>query len=585
MVVFELASYPEVCRICLHSIPVSSVIPLKEYNSDLNDTVDRLINSVAYTVPKNVEHLFPQQVCEKCYTSLESFITFRSNMILFHQFMEALVEVKQANTSPIKNLFQKRPEVVGLLQTLNLCNKEKASVDDLLDEFPSYRLAQLPAKYELHSEGIKKERKDDADDFESLSEIIPESFGTTELVIKLDPMEALMDGHSTESHSPRNDNFDDLAEDREFSENESETSAKHTPKVKVKRKIDRSKNAPKKMKTVYECPNCDFKTTYKRKFQRHGKTHLKKEIKRFVCRESGCTEVFSESREYLAHRANHRLFTCEYCGSQFKTASDLKSHLLLHEGKPIFRCEYCDYTAVKREYVRHHVRNQHAKTNSFKCNVCDLIFARKNTMTNHMNIHTKEKTYTCTICEKVFYVESYLKKHVATVHEKTRRTCEYCSRDFSKKEVLIDHIEKDHGIQKRFICDICLDVSPSQSALDAHRKRHENPKHLECGRCLTAHTTQESLDNHLCITYRENYFCCGRDRRHHMTYNKHMYQAHSMRTNVRVKPVPGELMGVARAKRKRVESCSSCEMIFETRALKKKHMETCRAAIESAALS
>ncbi|XP_055609591.1 zinc finger protein 808-like isoform X2 [Uranotaenia lowii] len=581
MAVFELASYPEVCRICLHSIPVSSMIPLKKYNSELNDTVDQLINSVAYTVPKNLEHLFPQQVCKKCYTSLESFITFRSNMILFHQFMEALVEVKQANTSLIKNLFQKRPEVVGLLQTLNLCNKEKASVDDLLDEFPSYRLAQLPAKYELHSEGIKKELRDDVD-FEPLSDSIPESIETTELVIKLDPMEALMDSQSTESHSPRNDNFDDLAEDRVVSEHEPETSAEYLPEIKVKRKRDRSKNAPKTLKTVYQCPNCDFKTTHKRKFQRHGKTHLKKEIKRFVCRESGCTEVFSESREYLAHRANHRLFTCEYCGSQFKTASDLKSHLLLHEGKPIFRCEYCDYTAVKREYVKLHVRNQHVKTNSFKCDVCDLIFAKKITLKNHMNIHTKEKTYNCRICEKVFYVESYLKKHVANVHEKTRRKCEYCSRDFCLKEVLVDHIEKDHGIQMRFICDICLDVSPSQSALDVHRKRHENPKHLECGRCLTAHTTQEALDNHLCITYRDNYFCCGRDRRHHTTYNKHMYQAHGMRTNARVKPVPGELMGVARAKRKRVESCSFCEMIFETRALKKKHLETCRAALDSA---
>ncbi|XP_055610678.1 gastrula zinc finger protein XlCGF26.1-like [Uranotaenia lowii] len=554
MTVFALASYPEVCRICLHSIPVGSEIPLKKCDPALNDTLDR----VTYPIPKNIEHLFPQQVCENCHQSLKSFIAFRSNMILLHKLMDALKEVKQANPSPIINLFQNRPEIVPLLQALDLCNSEKTSVDDLLNEFPNYKLAQLPDKCEPQREEIEDKILGD-DEFQTPSfepHLTIELFETTESIVKSDPKNGKLNKPAKALV--------------EMLQGLPEISFEHKPVIKAKRK---------KTINIFGCSKCDFKTVYKQNIEAHKRSHLRRESKQYVCQEPGCMKVFAESLGYQTHRANHYLFTCENCGGRYKTKTALNSHLQTHESNPVFTCPYCNYKAIKREYVMNHVKSQHQRSNAFKCDICELVFTRKSGMMDHRNTHTKEKIFNCSICEKVFYAAKYLKKHVKVVHEKKRILCEYCPKDFRTKCCLLDHIEKDHGIQKRFICDICLKVSSTQSALDEHTKRHENPNHLECGRCLLLNSTQEALGNHLCISYRDDYVCCGRDQRHHTQFNKHMFLVHGLRTNVRVKPVPGELIGVTRSKRKRIESCSLCGEMFDTRTLKKKHMEICRESV------
>lgn len=49
--------------------------------------------------------------------------------------------------------------------------------------------------------------------------------------------------------------------------------------------------------------------------------------------------------------------------------------------------------------------------------------------------------------------------------------------------------------------------------------------------------------------YRDNYICCNRDFKYHFYYNKHMFLAHGLKTNVRVKPEQGLLLGQIRALR------------------------------------
>lgn len=50
---------------------------------------------------------------------------------------------------------------------------------------------------------------------------------------------------------------------------------------------------------------------------------------------------------------------------------------------------------------------------------------------------------------------------------------------------------------------------------------------------------------------RDDYVCCERDFKYHFYYNKHMFLVHGLKTNVRVKPTQGLLLGQVRAMRVR----------------------------------
>ncbi|EDS26700.1 conserved hypothetical protein [Culex quinquefasciatus] len=131
-------------------------------------------------------------------------------------------------------------------------------------------------------------------------------------------------------------------------------------------------------------------------------------------------------------------------------------------------------------------------------------------------------------------------------------------------------------IQTYFVCDICLQSYNARDKLEEHKTHHENPKPLQCGVCLTAYVSQEEFNSHLCITYKDDYVCCERDFKYHFYYNKHMFLVHGLKTNVRVKPTQGLLLGQVRAMRKQAERCPRCEREFPTRNQKKQHMIACR---------
>ncbi|XP_050686883.1 longitudinals lacking protein, isoforms H/M/V-like isoform X21 [Eriocheir sinensis] len=52
--------------------------------------------------------------------------------------------------------------------------------------------------------------------------------------------------------------------------------------------------------------------------------------------------------------------TCPYCyRSTFKQTSDLKRHIRIHTGEKPFSCQYCSYSAVRREHLNDHLWRRH----------------------------------------------------------------------------------------------------------------------------------------------------------------------------------------------------------------------------------
>ncbi|XP_055607073.1 zinc finger protein 816-like [Uranotaenia lowii] len=595
---FNLDQYPKVCRLCLKE-PGPTGISLEVYDAEIGTSIGEYIARHLLELPKNTDHLVPQEICVGCMSELRSFARFRKKTIVIQQLVEALVYVKRGNNEPLEELFQNRFKLTKMLHSMEICDNDKVAAEHMIQEFPRYLIASIrddksrsrnqPHTKKVDHASIPVQQVPQTEIiYVKIEDSSPFDDSTT---VETSEMNDFSDRNVEEPPEPAPDDCDPLHnkhKPRSFACDQCPRVLGSASTLRMHKELH---SGPPK----YPCENCDkqFYSDSSRKnhiILKHSNREKRsiRNAEYMVTATGPMNQLMAQKQQSTIGQegeGNPYLFTCEFCGRRFKTKPALNSHLKTHEGEPIFTCQYCDYKAIKYQYVRNHVKSQHKKSNAFECDICQLVFTRKSGMMDHRNTHTKEKNFKCSMCEKVFYAERYLKRHVTVVHERKLLFCTYCPKDFRNTWNLLDHIEVDHGIQKRFICDICLNVSSTQSALDEHKKRHETPNHLECGRCLLLNSTQEALGNHLCISYRDDYFCCGRDQRHHTHFNKHMFLVHGLRTNVRVKPVPGELIGVTRSKRKRVESCTFCGEMFDTRTLKKKHMAVCREAVNEGVIN
>ncbi|XP_062542704.1 zinc finger protein 431-like isoform X2 [Armigeres subalbatus] len=542
---FRLKRFPHVCRMCLKPnsnqslmISLSTVDPVMGGKS-IHDFIEDIMAPIM-TFDQNKQQFLPQSICQLCLELLRFFARYYSKMTTLHLFMNSLIEVKHRNFDPIVDLFDTKSEHLRvLIKDLDLCSLDKYSMDDLLEEFPTYELASFDGFVEEESKDIEYQE--------------PAEESTSE----------------AEHHQP----------DSIVTDVPDEVPLKGK---KRKRRIPTKPKEPeKKLEEALQCDKCPYSSYSKRCFQTHKLVHDLRKPKTCVCQKPGCSEVFQSRIEYRRHvQVAHKAYVCETCGLRCVSRFYLKNHMARHLKKYEHLCPYCKQGHNTNGDLLIHIRVMHLGVYSYRCDTCGMTFRKKATRDEHQLAHSEVYAYECLQCDKKFKKQQFLKNHITKVHDKVRLHCPHCTEHFGASYNLNNHIEKAHGIQVRFICDVCVQTFTSQDKLDRHRERHDKPHELECSTCLTLVASKEMLADHLCITYKDDYVCCGRDHRYHTMYNKHMLLKHDIRMNARVKPIPGKLMGEIRAKRKRVEMCMKCEKVFPTRALKKQHTEICHAEIE-----
>nr|XP_029732452.1 zinc finger protein 140-like [Aedes albopictus] len=539
--VFRLEKFPQVCRLCLKAPKSETEVMVSIYATDylLDDiSVGQFISEILpaeATLDQSYQPFLPLSVCLECMDILKFFAKFRRKITIVHSLMNSLVELKQhGNSDSIVDLFNNQSEPVqSVIKDLGLCRKDNYSVEDLLQEFPRYDLAF----------------------FEGFT--VKEEIETGEELLQL-PVES------------------DVMFGEECTMEELNELTNGDPDLMAPKTVFKAQYGGKKQDEPLQCSKCSYKTYYKRSFNTHQANHKRLEEQGYPCKVSGCTKVFESQIERKRHtKLGHKLLICDNCGLKCATRTSLKIHMARHQQKLEHECPYCKQRYNTKNDWRTHIRHMHVRKKGYRCETCDMTFHRKSILDDHMISHLTSYDFPCTMCNKKFKATKHLKKHVMIVHEGVQLPCRYCPVMFDTTYKLNNHIESVHGVQTRFVCDVCVRTFPSQDKLDCHRGRHDSPHELECATCLTLFASKDLLADHPCITYRDDYICCDRDLRYHYIYNKHMLMKHGIKTNVRVKPTPGLLMGQMRAQRKRIETCPKCDQIFATRTLKKQHMEIC----------
>ncbi|XP_068200293.1 uncharacterized protein [Palaemon carinicauda] len=201
---------------------------------------------------------------------------------------------------------------------------------------------------------------------------------------------------------------------------------KHVRVKHQKRKQQRHPTSESESQELFECPDCDYKTSWQYSFKKHLRTHApSKVVDIHAC--SQCSYKTMRREHFFRHiknvHENHRPFQCDICGKAFKRQDALKQHHVTHYqnvgssksgkvGPYGFVCPICQKVCRSSAYLKEHMAT-HSEERAFLCEVCGASFKTRSVQRNHVQtIHRRPRSFTCSACEKKFNTKFALRRHM-----------------------------------------------------------------------------------------------------------------------------------------------------------------------------
>ncbi|CAB3385706.1 Hypothetical predicted protein [Cloeon dipterum] len=178
------------------------------------------------------------------------------------------------------------------------------------------------------------------------------------------------------------------------------------------------KHVKKMHKQALRCENQNCATyfhTLEEKEEHIKSVHDKqKEREKFEC--SFCGKGFEGPKNYNQHvRLVHKEFPVKCsrigCLSYFKTKIEMTTHFDSAHGEDdmakMFKCNDCDYKAMKKSTLKQHIANKHLMK-STKCKMCERLFPGRSELRTHVKrFHNFEVCALCKMVLTVHYKKNY----------------------------------------------------------------------------------------------------------------------------------------------------------------------------------
>jgi len=115
-----------------------------------------------------------------------------------------------------------------------------------------------------------------------------------------------------------------------------------------------------------------------------------------------CDKSFSDSGNLQRHKrsvhSNRRPYDCCYCGKLFKCSSDLECHVRTHTAAKPHSCRHCSERSTWPDQLKTHLLKSHNEGSWFTCNIFQKIFTQITNLRIHILCHEGVKPYLCSEC-------------------------------------------------------------------------------------------------------------------------------------------------------------------------------------------
>ena len=345
---------------------------------------------------------------------------------------------------------------------------------------------------------------------------------------------------------------------------------------------------------AYKCAHCDKIMFSRISWQSHMKTHRKKRGRKALFLkqiepESGlekyrcdkCDMWFDSFASFRTHSKYHQegqieKSVCILCQKEFDHSNLLVSHMLKnHVTNGEYKCDFCTKTfkTDRRSELEFHVTKDHGIGDyKFKCDICDLPFAKECRLKKHKDVVHEKKSLNliCDTCGLVCKTKTHFDKHLKANHagslitdKDINKKCDKCQEEFNEPLVFEDHLKQCLDDKKSFKCKYCDLHWVSHLSLEMHIVlSHQKINHV-CQHCGHSTSQMTALNYHIKTKHDKIYdfvcHICPKSYARNEELKEHLASSHKI----------GELK----------HKCDHCEYSFYTKGrlsnhIKNKHTKT-----------